>query len=206
MSTDIWLCEAPHSTAYQLPFLSCLRNDRTKFMEHLRAIQPLQQANELGVPFDPEIMPDKLFWGRNGRFNDTLPPIFHNGFTYLRADVAELVERCDLGAAALRGMALYQNDGVTPVGQTVYAIVIGNGKETLDYGASQLEAHPNEEGRFVLPLSTMGKRFKLRAGFAPIADIWADPRVSEGFFLSGRLVEALAGIATPKQLALLPVS
>ena len=206
MTADIWLCEAPHSTEYQLPFLSCLRNDRTLFMEHLRAIQPLQQANELGLPFDPALMPDKLFWGRNGRFNSKLPPLFHNAFTYLRADVANVVLQHDLGDGALRAMEMYQNDTVSALGETVHAIVIGNAQETLDCGLSQLEPHPNEENRFILPLSTAGKQFRARPGFEPFHDIWADPRVSEGFFLSGRLVEALAGIASPKQLALLPVS
>ncbi|AXI41200.1 hypothetical protein [Sulfitobacter sp. SK011] len=206
MNSKIWICEAPHSTEYQLPFMSFLRTDRAKFMQHLQAIQPLQQANDLGLPFDAELIPDKLYWGRKGRFEKELPPLFHNAFTYLRADVAGIFRKYAMGQGRLREIELFQNDTTTPVNQKVFALVVGNAQETLDYVASDLEVHRNQAGRFILPLSTQGKTFMVRSGFEAAADIWVDPYVSEGFFLSDRLVQALLDIANPNAYGLVPVS
>ena len=205
VNSKIWICEAPHSIEYQLPFLSCLQDDRTKFMQHLQDIQPLQQANDLGLPFDAELIPDKLYWGRKGRYKGELPPLFHNAFTYLRADVADIFRKYALGQGGLRTIELFQSDSTPIANQKVFALVLGNARETLDYEASDLEVHRNQKGRLILPLSTQGKAFKVRSGFEVATDLWVDPYVSEGFFLSDRLVQALLKIASPKALGLLPV-
>lgn len=195
MRNSIWACDA-------LVFPSLIRgfwadlDDGSPRVFTAEEQLAICMANEKGESLPRKSFPERAYWCRPKKSTPDLPPIMHSSFIFMRGDVVEIIEKFDLGGGALYSVELYENDKVTKIDVDYYCLNIGNKKDTLlvEKSAGLYSDEMNMPGIYSLPVGITAennRQIVVDKSALKGPDIWADPKVWQSFFLSGRLAERL---------------
>ncbi|MBY4894413.1 hypothetical protein KUL25_16780 [Rhodobacteraceae bacterium N5(2021)] len=205
MTERIWFCDVPRSTSALIGFAAAASDDPDR-LEVSKRLKPIFTANWRGEKVSEGDVPDKLYYRQPGRFRKPVPPVFVNGFTYLRADVAEILRAHDMGQAALFAVNLFQNDKVTPVEGDVFTLNVANSKPTIDPESFGLRRFVPGQDWYVLPRDLPARHGNFTAPRSTLEgpDLWVDPRIVQTMFFSDRLVQSLKAAKLHRQFDLYP--
>ncbi|MCF2872371.1 hypothetical protein L0664_14950 [Octadecabacter sp. G9-8] len=147
-------------------------------------------------PFSDNDYPKRLVWhSRTKKKFDGLPPVSLHGFLLLRADVAKIFARHDLGETQLVPVDLYDRDNESKFDDQAFLLVPRGGQKTIDTteAVSGLrKIRHTDPPRFFLG-GVEADLSQLRTIQMPknTPACWMDPNIPNALFLSGALVNDL---------------
>ena len=163
----------------------------------LEARLSLKDRLNRGELVPAEELPSDYGLAKRRRPGSLTMPIFYNSFTVIRRDVAEVMQRFDLGATVLRPIVIHLDGGGT--NEDYLILACANVRPTIDDARSE----PIRLGDVKrLSLMTEGKPVHPGVVALPSAlegpDLWTDPEVISTLFLSDPLARALIGTGFDK--------
>lgn len=163
-------------------------------MELLRKGADLLKRMQRGEPFAAGEIERDRHHSNNWPFEETLPPVILFGWVALHRDVAAVFSRFDPGQGRLHPIRLIDNDRRKVISEDYSILTPGNAADTLDLDRSTSVKRQQFLDKQFYIHETVPKpgTFVLRPGFGMGPDFWVDSRVFNAFFLSDRLVAALA--------------
>ena len=145
------------------------------------------------MPLDPERFPKKLFGKYHDEKKKKQPNLFMgNGFWIVSEACAEVLRNFDLGQTKLYPVELFQYDRKTPVEGSYHVIAFGEQKRT--YAPEHCERVRG--GRYnkkdltlphTLPAAVQDNEMALFENALEGPDLWIDPDLMNGLFLSQEL-------------------
>lgn len=189
MSTDkIWISRAMMDST----IITAFRPDETIWSSE--KIIDTRKRNTAGEPLSEEFFPTEL----HGKYHDyffseKLPDICTAGPYWIVSEpVAEVFRQFDLGESALYPVKMLQHDRETPVEGTYFHLNFGNTKDAFlpEHSLKPRKIYSHSDIWRVRGVPKDGD-VAVRATALKGADIWLDPRLRDGLFLSDRLVQAL---------------
>lgn len=162
------------------------------------------QALGRGLPVPLNQRPNTIFADRKGKGRKSFPPLFMaNGFWIVSQQVAEVMQRFELGDGVLHPIVVLGPDDKTPLDGSWFCWIFGNRKDTLDAEASvNLRAHspvPGDDWR-KLANSPVDDDVALSREALVGPDVWIENRLKQAVLLSGPLGDALAAAKFTKAL------
>jgi hypothetical protein len=139
-----------------------------------------------------EMLP-QMFWEKNSnRTPRKLPNFFvGNGNWIVSRKAADIISKFDLGDGGLYPVEIFQSDRKTPVEGEFLCLNVGAQKSAfLPEQSPRAFKQPDLE-RWTLPSAPKDDVFHVSAAALRGPDVWWDPRVRSGFFLSEALGAAL---------------
>lgn len=189
MAGHIWFADAQRKSQ-----LSCgahvLGREQYAGPDYTKALSAMEQH---GVVPSADAIPQTCFWPyRDGALKPPKSGLFlAGGHVAVTADCAEVMRSFDLGDGGFRPIELRQNDGTTRVAGDYFLLIFGARKRALVTVSS-----PGAPDMYAPDLWSL--RPDLRHGEVAVSataldgpDLWVDPTLSRGFFLSGRLADTL---------------
>ena len=167
--------------------------------ENLNVDSPVVAASGLhrtGLPYDETAFEAVAKWDKSpGGYAKTLPHVFKcNGFTGVSAKAREVFVAHDMGKASFRPLQLYEADGVTPYSGQLYLLNFGAQKQAFRGEDSPLLQRAFTRGD-VRKLPFLEQRVDdqvvLDRKALTGADLWTDPLLYRGVFVSDRLHDAM---------------
>ena len=161
------------------------------------------EANRLmrlhGTAPTPDIVPSKYFWPYvNGEIKPPADGLFKAaGNLMVTKKCAEIMRPFDFGDGYLHECWFYQNDQTTKLPDPYYALVFGASKTALIPDRSTARPNSYNDKLWDIVIDPKYGDAVVSSDALTGADIWIDPTVSLGFFVSGALYDALktAGFA-----------
>lgn len=147
-------------------------------------------------PFSDSDYPKRLVWHSRTKQNfDRLPPVSIRSFLLLRADVATIFARHDLGETKLVPVGLYDRDNITKFEDKAFFLVPRGGQKTIDTTepvAGLRKIRHTDPPRFWLG-GVEADLSQLRVIDMPKCPpaCWMDPRIPNALFLNNALVKDL---------------
>lgn len=188
-----WLCTAQSNPKIvaELAWEELLGTDR----EARRVQQRIAMSNQNCKHVPEEDIPRTFFIARSEHddrkpFTKALPPLAMNGFWIFSDQLAATISTADLGGAKFLPIAALMADRETPLPGRYSILNFGAVKSAVLLDESTL---PTGFSRAV-PRASYGiadNGLVLSASALEGPDIWSDPGMSGGFFVSDRLAEAL---------------
>ena len=153
-----------------------------------------QKRNLAGEPLSEKFFPTEL----HGKYHDyvftnNLPDIFTAGpYWIVSESLADVFRQFDLGEGALYPVKVLQHDRKTPVEGTYFHLNFGNIKDAFlpEHSLKPRKIYSHSDIWRVPGVPKDGD-VAVRATALKGADIWLDPKLRGGLFLSDRLVQAL---------------
>ncbi len=146
-----------------------------------------------GAPLPKDEYPTEIYGGYVDLHYKRQPDLFTAGVGLIvSAATAEVLRGADMGRGALYPIKLFQQDRTTPVEGEYFSLNIGETKAALV--PEQSEAlDRNWPGHEVFSALEVDKNDQIAVRDVALAgaDIWIDPAMSTGFFVSDRLATAL---------------
>lgn len=167
--------------------------------ENLTTDSPIVLASNLhrnGLPYDETAFEPRAKWDKSrGGYSKTLPHVFKcNAFTVVSAKVHEVFVAHDMGMARFRPLQLYQTDGATLCSNPLYLLNFGAQKQAMSVAdAPGLQPAFTQGDVRKLPFleQRMDDLVVLTRQALTGADLWTDPLLYRGFFVSDRLHDAM---------------
>lgn len=158
------------------------------------------------VPID--LLP-KIIWVDKwkGRIN-SFPAFFNgNGYWIVSRKAADIIGQFDLGDGGLYPVQMFQSDRTTPVEGEFLCLNVGAQKSAFLPEQSPRVANRIPDYSWGLPGRDIDDALHVSAAALSGPDLWYDPRVYNGFFVSDALGTALkkAGMAKAFRLYRCPV-
>jgi hypothetical protein len=192
MTAHVWIsaCRAD-STLIKMVTADIVEND---FETAVKASR-MQKAGDV-VPVH---MLPKVIWvdKRKGRIN-SFPAFFNgNGYWIVSRKAADIISMFDLGDGGLYPVQIFQSDRTTPVEGEFLCLNVGAQKTAFLPEQSPRAFKRPELEEWSLPSAPKDDVFHVSAAALRGSEVWWDPRVRSGFFLSEALGAALkkAGMA-----------
>lgn len=193
MTADfVWLSTAMKDPSQIRPFTNDLTdNDGTGYLT-----VDTNKRNNAGEPLGPEAFP-KVIWGcaeRGAKTFGKLPDLFIGyGYWVVSERCADVLRQFDLGQGALYPVKVMQKDKVTPIGDHAwFCINFGNTKRAFVREASDPNGFGSDIGGKASPWSFIkDEQCAVSTSALSGPDIWIDPTIDEGLFVSGALGNAL---------------
>ena len=200
----VYVSDAPTNSSLSRPLVAGILSDFVPGGENddatVRATENVKQ-HQSGHTIDPDELPSTFYARYPDKKQGRLPHLFMaNGFWCVSARCAEVLSRFDLGPGGTRPIQAFQHDRTTPI-EGQYAV--------LNFGAHKTALVAEASPGVRQPEPDVAKwRLRLRLNDGQVAasptalggpDLWFDPTLRNGFFVSAALADALkkARVATP---------
>jgi hypothetical protein len=185
---EVWISEAPmRSENVKLTFHSFVTQDKV-FDERFEFADASMKRNEAGEPLGPEHFPEHVYSNCTSQAaKQTFSDLFiSRGYIVVSEAAARILRGIDLGAGALYPVRVTLADQQTPVGEGWYCLNFGNVQQSVVREESRglMQARP---GVWLLSAYRKAGDVAVSRDVIDGPDIWVDPRVVGGFFVSGRL-------------------
>ncbi|MFM5907359.1 MAG: imm11 family protein [Novosphingobium sp.] len=159
-----------------------------------------------GQPVPPELRPRAVWMDKGKKGPQKFPALFYaNGYWIVSREVADTLERFDLGAGGLFPVQVLRSDRETPAGGEWFCWIFGNQKDTLDAEASvnlkQRNPHPESIFRNLASHPADGD-VALSSAALLGPDVWVEKRLTLTVLLSGTMGDALVSAGFGKALRL----
>lgn len=185
MSNAVWVSDAHGDTRLIKPFDSALR-----FSDFERALQTARRYNR-NEALAPGEFPDTYYGKYRNRRMPRQPDLFlAGGFWCVSAACADVLRRFDLRPGGLHPVRLFQNDRETPVEGEYFGLGFGAVKHALLPDQSKMDCREMSE-RWSLRSTAEDDDVAVTPAVLEAADLWTDPKLFLGFFVSDRLAQAL---------------
>ncbi len=195
MDAEIWVSEAPLRSENVKLTLSNLVPAEGNFDESFRLAKRSAEENMLGTPlsednFPKHIYSDSTSKGKKQTFGDIFVA---RKFLVISDAAARVLQAFDLGCGALYPVRLTGSDKETPQGEGWHCLNFGNAKETIipEQPIGLMRVDNPDRTLFVLGGYMKPGQLAVQRGALAGPDIWVDPRMLLGFFVSGRLASAI---------------
>lgn len=186
MSDNSWFCRSIGHPSRLRPFT----NDRA--VDEVRLIAA-QRANYAGDVMNEADYPEAIWVSGPGTKPFVRLPDFFYGFGFwaVSAPCADVLRQFDLGLGRLAPVNVFQKDRATPVGENPwYCWNFGNKKSCLlAEDSKNLEPFPGD--RWIIRATLIDNDLALSAAARQSPDVWIDPKLVDGLFVSDRLGQAL---------------
>jgi hypothetical protein len=202
MNSHVWVSDcSADSTLIKMVTADIVENDFEAAVQASR-----MQKKGMAVPVH---MLPKQIWVDKGRSRiKGLPAFFYgNGYWIVSRKAADILSRFNLGDGGLYPVQMFQSDRTTPVDGEFLCLNLGAQKSAfLPEKSPRAFQRPGLEV-WSLPSSEKDDVLHVRASAIDGPDVWRDPRVRSGFFVSEALGGALkkAGMAKAFRLYRCPV-
>jgi hypothetical protein len=191
MSDLVWLSVAMHDPRHLRPLTHSF-SDSEAWMNFAR---DCRRRNDAGEPLGPDCFPEMIFPSEYAKGDcKSLPDLFFAGsFWAVSLRCADVLRQFDFGHGALYSVKVTQKDKVTPIGDHEWFCVnFGNVKRAF------LREHsdPIQFRRAIAARPTFSSTIEdgqcaVSSAVLEGPDIWIDPDIDRGIFLSGSLGNAL---------------
>lgn len=151
------------------------------------------KQNEKGIPLPADLFPKEIFVMYKGKRYKKLPAIFNaSGFWVVSSACADVLRQFDLGDGALYPTKLFQHDRTTPVEGEYFCLNFGNQKQAVvpEYSPKLKKPYPSKD-LWRLPTVLDNGDVAVTKTALEGPDLWVDPQIWGGLFLSNPLVQAL---------------
>lgn len=158
-----------------------------------------------GEPLDEDMFPTAIWGDKHSRRMTRLPHLFHaNGYWCISEAAMTILDAAELGRTRIRHVPIFQRDRITPVPGRFFCLNIAETKSALLPVASKgLRRNPYARVATFHPPYVMTDGDIAVCGTAlEGADLWLDPALPGGFFVSGRLGAALVDAGLGKAFRL----
>jgi hypothetical protein len=141
----------------------------------------------------PVHMLPKVIWVDKGKGRiNSFPAFFYgNGYWIVSRKAADIISQFDLGDGGLYPVKIFQSDRKTPVEGEFLCLNVGAQKLAFLPEQSPPAFKQPDLERWTLPSAPKDDVFHVSAAVLRGPDVWWDPRVRSGFFLSEALGAAL---------------
>ena len=159
------------------------------------------RAHKDGQRVDPDNLPRTFYADYPDKTQGRLPHLFKaNGFWCVSARCAEVLSRFDLGAGGTQPIRAFQHDRTTPIDGQYAVLNFGARKNALvaEECARIERPYPKHE-LWELPIVPKDNEIAVSPTALGGQDLWVDPRLRNGFFVSAPLADALrkTGVGHP---------
>lgn len=204
MTDHVWYIEAAHSPTTSRSYVAEpdpaldeqeKRTARSRIRHHA--------SNGQSIPADS--LPATYVHHSGGRDTELDTPIWNSTFVHVRADVAEVLRRFDLGETVLRPFkgALHGGEGVD---NRFLILLTSNVRPTIDPAASGPVPPARPKRSTLMTDRAVHPRVKAYRAALEGAAIWTDPAVSNTIFVNEALATALEAEPFGKVLRLKKVA
>lgn len=188
MSDQVWISRAfVRSAPLQMVKADIYLNDPKRAVEVGQSHQ-----NGRGVPL--EDLPNAFYGDYTKKKLAPPPDVFlGNGYLCMSAKAADVLERFDLGPGGLKPIGIFQIDQVTPVKGSYYLLNFGAYKDCFvpEESASVRKLTTWDPPAWLLQSEVGDGNIAVSHAALGGADLWTDPRLLLGFFVSDPLAAAL---------------
>jgi hypothetical protein len=150
------------------------------------------RRNAAGEPLEPALFPSTFFPGASLKGTLKRMPHFFKGSGFWAVDkpVADVLRQFDMGKGALYPVKIFQKDRVTQFEGEYFCVNFGNVKRAFLPELSPNTMEFPQERRILSFVPTDNEVAVSNAALIG-PDLWVDPKLFKGFFISGRLRTAL---------------
>jgi hypothetical protein len=191
MSDGVWLSVAMHDPRHLRP----LTHSFSDTEERMNYARDCRTRNDAGEPLGSDCFPQMIFPSEYSKSpRKSLPNLFFAGsFWALSERTADVLRQFDLGQCALYPVKVVQKDKVTPIGNHEwFCINFGNVKRAfLREHSDPTEFRIEIGGKPTFSSIIKDDACAVSSAALEGPDIWIDPGIDQGIFLSGRLGTAL---------------
>ncbi len=206
MTDRVWACTGQRNSELTRGFWTHVQGEERPPGFSMGEEADTFRRNERGEPLPASRFPQRLYVRRPVRTKKSVLPYAHSGHHFLSGEAAAIVAAHDLGQGALHRATLFDNDKTTVLSEDLHLLAIGNAKRTIWIERSpDLERIYPDEEFYRLPYEATRTAVLARPEALEGPDLWADPQVRGGFFLSDRLGQALVVAKLKRALRLRPV-
>jgi hypothetical protein len=150
----------------------------------------------------PEYFPPEIFVAKEANTNyEKMADLFFGfGYWVVSGEVADVMQRFDLGSGNLYPTKVFRKDRKTPIGDRWYCLNFGNVKKAYKSGGVDPMPHVQMPYIYHIPPTILKDNdYTLSSDALSGPDIWVDPQIGNTFFVSDGLARALkeAGVAKP---------
>jgi len=196
VSDEIWVSEAPlRSENSKVTFNSFVPVDET-FDESYYFAKQSCQKNASGEKLTQENFPEHIYSNKTskGRKQEFRDFFFARGYNVISKKAADVLRNFELGNCTLFPVKISKSDMVTPAGEGWFCLNYGNIKNTI-VPATPIGMMPipnvDKKDLFIIGGYLKDDQLSVLSSAADGPDIWVDPRMLSGFFVSGRLADAI---------------
>lgn len=185
MSDTVWVSAAYYDTTLIKPF------NADVILEDLGRAAELSRRHGRGEALSPDEFP-KAFYGKfRHKTYARQPDLFMaGGFWCVSATCADVLRRFDLRPGGLVPVRLFQHDRTTPVEGEYFGLNFGAIERAFVPEHSKANYSKISNTWTFLP-KPADDDFAVAPAALEGADLWTDPTLLMGFFVSDRLAEAL---------------
>ncbi len=193
---EIWVSEAPLRAENIRRTLSNLVPREGKFDEAHHFAKKSAEENNLGISMRADRFPKHIYSDGTASRTQKFPDIFRaRKFMVVSEATVRVLRAFDLGNGAVYPVRLTRFDKETPVSNDGwYCLNFGNAKDTIiperPIGMMRV-ARADDLVLFLLGGYLKPKQLAVKWSSLAGADLWVDPRMLLGFFVSGRLAAAI---------------
>ena len=162
------------------------------------------RRNKDGETLTASRFPSEFFVKRSGKSFRSFPEIFNaGGFWVVTGRTAEVLRQFDLGQTSLYPTKFFKYDRKTPFERDFFCINFGEKKDAFVPELSTAEKKPwMDTDIWKRPVYPKDDQLVLSPAALEGVDLWMDPRLWEGLFLSDRLVSALRAAKLTRRFGL----
>ena len=186
MGDTVWVSAACHDRT----LIKFFNADVT--LEDLARAAELNRRHDRGEALSPDEFP-KAFYGKlRHKTYERQPNLFvAGGFWCVSAACADVLRRFDLRPGSLFPVRLFQHDRATPVEGEYFGLGFGAVKQALLPEQSRADQETILVNKWTLAPKPADDDLAVAPAALEGADLWMDPKLFRGFFVSDRLAQAL---------------
>lgn len=192
IANSVWLCDLLRNDAAHFPF-----DWAPNFVDGEKMLS-VSRRNERGEALTSNFFPKEIYAKDDQNYDtklryDKMQNLVWAGITLVSAKAADIIRNFDLGQGALYPIKVLEKDRQTRLGREYFAWNFGNVKKCLVPEKSP-KLHRNRyseipQYRPPWPCESGDVVVSSSALLGP--DVWAEPIISDTFFVHGKLAEAL---------------
>lgn len=184
---SVWFSRTMGHPSTLRPFTNDLSSDEDRIIA-------IQRKNNAGEVLNDDEFPEGI-WGcaeRGAKTFGKLPDFFYgDGYWVVSEPCAEVLRQVNLGSGRLRSVKVFQKDRVTLIGDHDWFCLNFGNKKTCFVAEQSRSIKPFPQGRWIECGKIVDNDIAVSRQALDGPDIWIDPRLLDGLFLSDRLARAL---------------
>ena len=203
MTDGVWVSQVPRDSTLIEGF------DSDVYLTDEDLAVDAMRRSRAGEPLPQDRFPQEMYGEYPDKKYGRQPDLFlGGGFWIVSSEFADVLRSVNLGRSALYPVKLFQHDRKTPVEGAYFSLNIGETKKSLILDQStglNKPTYPDASGLDVryLPFEPTDGDIAVRDSALDGSNLWIDPLLRDGIFLSDRLVQVLKAAKLTRRLGLI---